>query len=143
MKTIEKGMYVRTNEGFIARCIKIEDAVHYTGLSMTEENKRMSHNYIFDGQVWDSRFADCSYDHNIMTENDIDAFVIGEPSYNIIDLIRPGDYINGLEVLEIFENGSMNVFGLFHGIIPEDIRFVLTKEQYEMMTYEVKNGKID
>ncbi len=118
------------------------------------------------------------YDNTILTENDGSIFQgeygkdeIVNHSYNIIDLIEVGDYVNGLPVERIEgtlddENDIKVWFGVatygrttlnqinhrytvkdeleddyslrFRCIKPEDIKSIVTKEQFSSMEYKVK-----
>ena len=117
------------------------------------------------------------YDNTILTENDGSIFQgeygkdeIVNHSYNIIDLIEVGDYVNGLPVERIEgtlddENDIKVWFGVatygrttlnqinhrytvkdeleddyslrFRCIKPEDIKSIVTKEQFSSMEYKV------
>ena len=63
-------------------------------------------------------------------------------SYNIIDLIEAGDYVNGDRIDEI-ENGELRFhwdYGYSEYISyyeNEDIKSIVTKEQFESMSYKV------
>lgn len=82
-------------------------------------------------------------------------------SPRIIDLIRVGDYVNGYKVLEICEgnfeiNNPLNVktlklefvkedinpnipfFKRYNFILNEDIKSIVTKEQFEQMEYKIE-----
>lgn len=72
-------------------------------------------------------------------------------SFNIIDLIEVGDYVNGSKVLEI-EKDYKFIDGTIRDILwtdtkmqkaiwDETIKSIVTKEQFERMKYEVKNRK--
>ena len=76
MNEIEVGEYVRTNEGEIAKVIKIE--------------KRKN--------LEDKIFLD------IIMEYIIYNFDIKAHSKNIVDLIEVGDFVNGVEVVETANN---------------------------------------
>ena len=57
-------------------------------------------------------------------------------SHNIIDLIEVGDYVNGSKVAIIDDNGK--ALGVFEDYIYEnDIKEILTHEQYEANCYKV------
>ena len=65
-------------------------------------------------------------------------------SKQLIDLIEPGDYINGMEVLDIYkprdlwEPIEIRVDGRYTNfILAEDIKTILTKEQMEANCYKV------
>ena len=61
-------------------------------------------------------------------------------SKNIIDLIEVGDYVNGLRV-EYITNEAIFTSGLAHGILFEDIRTVVTKEQFASIEYKVEEDR--
>ena len=68
---------------------------------------------------------------------------IVKSSPNIIDLIEVGDYVNGHRVLDIAEAPKrvlyLNDISQKGALLPrENIKSVLTKEQFESMEYEVK-----
>lgn len=76
----------------------------------------------------------------VFTENIIKA------SYNIIDLIEVGDYVNGFEVLRIDKECDLYPKTLkcqypnntdYFDIFNEDIKSIVTKEQFEQMAYRV------
>lgn len=96
-------------------------------------------------------------DSGIYLENE--KFVLGKEeiyklkaSYNIINLIEEGDYVNGSEVVD-FENRYIKDKDKFirYGVITEncylenndswitekDIKSIVTKEQFESIKYEV------
>ena len=62
-------------------------------------------------------------------------------SYNIIDLIEVGDYVNGMQVSRICfdEDGGriLNFYGSILELINEDIKSIITKEMFESMSYKV------
>ena len=109
------GDYVRTPQGIIAKIIDIqEDTGQYflNGNAVSLESK----NYIADKNI-----------------------TIGENfkhSPNIIDLIEVGDYVNGCPVLHK-ENNEL-ICGLLLRYKGENIKNVVTKEQFEAMKYEIK-----
>ena len=64
-------------------------------------------------------------------------------SHNPIDLIEEGDYVNGLLVIRILEDNEtkekyINLYGSVSEWEEEDIKSIVTKEQFESMKYEVK-----
>lgn len=81
---------------------------------------------------------------------DIDIFIKDyKPiaSFNIIDLIEVGDYVNGMKVLEI-EEGCTFIDGTISNILwtdtiknnaiwNETIKSIVTKEQFENMSYHI------
>ena len=64
-------------------------------------------------------------------------------SKNIIDLIEVGDYVNGKKVLRIndYEDFKRADFNLDYddgdAVYNEDIKTILTKEQYEQNSYKI------
>ena len=74
-------------------------------------------------------------------ECSVPTYMIKKTSYNIIDLIEVGDYVNGMyveDVLETFVNvatGS-NYFQT-PTIYENDIKSIVTKEQFESMSYRI------
>ena len=75
----------------------------------------------------------------------IDKVAITKASYNIIDILEEGDYVNGQVVTQIIPNnrkidpstmiytGTNYVVGLYN----EDIENVRTKEQMEQISYKI------
>ena len=62
-------------------------------------------------------------------------------SPNIIDLIEVGDYVNGMQVTRICfdEDGEriLNLSNCILELINEDIKSIVTKEQFKEMEYRV------
>lgn len=90
----------------------------------------------------DNRYAslyldkEANYSHGLSPKNVIKA------SYNIIDLIEVGDYVNGLPIQKInkylFTNEKyLNLLGSCSDWENEDIKSVITHEQMEQMAYKV------
>lgn len=61
---------------------------------------------------------------------------IVKSSPKIIDLIQVGDYVNGMKVIN--RCGTLMMADTFDLVEDEDIRTILTKEQFEAMKYEIK-----
>ena len=68
-------------------------------------------------------------------------YIMGEPSFNIIDLIEPKDIIVGIDghIFEVYAVGSDCVYinGLKEFIYEHEIKSIVTKEQFESMEYKV------
>ena len=65
---------------------------------------------------------------------------IAKHSFNIIDLIEVGDYVNGHLVSRIDNNITVwleTETQLYCGIYEKDIKTIVTKEQMKSMEYEV------
>lgn len=118
---LEIGMYVRTKsfKGFpskIGKITKIEynagiDNETYIALDNDEEKCRR----------W--------------TED----WLIGKPSFNPVDLIEVGDYVNG-NLVSFVGADSIEVFWYKdekQWLDKEDIKSIVTKEQFESMKYKV------
>ncbi len=84
--------------------------------------------------------------------NSIEEEIIGEPSYDIIDLIEAGDYVNGYLVIDNDIKDNLNEKYIQCGYIEnnqyedecvvttfynKDIKSIVTKEQFESMAYKV------
>ena len=125
---LEVGMYVRTKsfKGFpskIGKITKIEynagiDNETYIALDNDEEKCRR----------W--------------TED----WLIGKPSFNPVDLIEVGDYVNGSKVIEVDFDVEEEKYiridkaqdGLKTILRNNDIKSIVTKEQMEIMSYKVE-----
>ena len=75
-------------------------------------------------------------------------WLIGEPSFNLVDLIEVGDYVNGYKVSAIYNpNGDeiVNItlimeygYETINTYIDDySINSIVTKEQFESMSYKV------
>lgn len=145
---LKEGMYVRTKKDGIGKITKIEEFIP------------------FDDHIYlDSGKGDITFQNkNIVCKVNCRGNIV-KASYNIIDLIEVGDYVNGLPAsiisgtrydkndLRVWlavatkykeEYGVENSDGdyehqtLYRCIKPENIKSIVTKEQFEQMKYEVK-----
>ena len=130
MDTLKPNMYVRTKSGLIAKYIGYEK----------EENDIEFSKYNFDGKIyWYYEYYN-EYVYEEVFEYWFENSVV-KSSYNIIDLIEVGDYVNGMyveDVLETFVNvatGS-NYFQT-PTLYENDIKSIVTKEQFESMSYRI------
>lgn len=121
---LEEGMYVRTEEGEISK-IKWITVQRWEGLDNTIEANFMLENK----------------DHIEYPRDNFKA------SHKLIDLIEVGDYVNGYLVTFVYNPDGKKVIrielekGTLKGHIiskSEQIKSVVTKEQFESMKYEVK-----
>ena len=140
---IEEGMYVRTKKG-IAKITNLDDL---DNVAWTDQKG------IFFGIQRPSGM--------LHFELDDDGYLIGVPSYNIIDLIEVGDYVNGYKIDYINLNCESPFLRsnqpyrvdntLYRTLIEkgknynqplhfyeEDIKSIVTKEQMEAIKYEMK-----
>lgn len=130
---LEVGMYVRTNLGEIAKLI---ESRHF-------ENETGNYNYLVtDKEIKKAIYDDQKNEHII------------KASYNIIDLIEEGDYVNGSIVDDFYTTYNEETDSIVRkGVITndcylenslnswleeKDIKSIITKEQFESMKYEVK-----
>ena len=114
---LEVGMYVRTKEGYICKILKLNEP-----------------------------FEDDGYlDHNDIRSSSIQEKNVVKASYNIIDLIEVGDYVNGdlitsAEDVYTTDNiyiGREVIVKHSYVIIEEDIETIVTKEQFSAMEYRL------
>ena len=118
---LEVGMYVRTKIGVIGKVISIDKDSH--------DNDIIT---IFNGHF-----------HIIHKEMRTE-FDILKASHNIIDLIEVGDYVNGLYIDHMPQNPDYKL--IWHlsrygdddeAFGEKDIKTIVTKEQFESMSYKV------
>lgn len=70
---------------------------------------------------------------------------IEKASFNLIDLIEVGDYVNGNPVCQIKKDEHNRIWiytdsNYKYGYLEEDIVDVVTKEQFDVMKYVVESG---
>ena len=118
---LKPNMYVRTNEGYICKILKLNEP-----------------------------FEDDGYlDHNDIGSSSIQEKNLIKASYNIIDLIETGDYVkynNQTSFYKVcdFLNEKVIVYGKSFGdwvyinSDDVDIKSIVTKEQFESMIYKVE-----
>lgn len=115
---LEEGMYIRTKAGKIAKII----------------NK-----YDNSGSIHKENFVWVLDDSSVLA---LHSQKVVKASYNLIDLIEVGDYVNGLQVMCIteFKDGSRYIEFDDGKYLCKNyqIKSVVTKEQFESMKYEVK-----
>lgn len=58
-------------------------------------------------------------------------------SYDILDLIEVGDYVNGCKVTSIEENGLLGFDNHDWYLRSEEIKSIVTKEQFSQMEYRI------
>lgn len=106
---LKEGMYVRTKRGQIGKIITIGK------YDVAIEFNRM--------------WQDIIHKENI----------VKEPSFDIIDLIEDGDYVNGYKV-DFVQNNEI-IFNHNHptklNIFAKDIKSIVTKEAFKNMSYHI------
>lgn len=119
---LKENIYVRTKYG-----INKIDRTFYTVSGV-------NHNYI--------ELENCYIDDEYDLRQGISIEKIINASFNIIDLIEVGDYVNGKEVLDININHKELHINTENDILcfikERDIKSIVTKEQFESMKYEVE-----
>lgn len=126
---LEVGMYVRTKNGLIAK---------YIGYEKSKDDIKFS-KYNFDGKIyWYYEY----YNDYVYEENFKEWFEkrVVKASYNLIDIIEVGDYVNGNKVLDkedyllwVFDNEKQDT--LYYN--EEDIKSIVTSQQFESIIYKV------
>lgn len=123
MNKLSVGMYVRTKKGKIAKIINKCDN---------------------DGSLHKENFVWGLDDGSILA---LHSQKVIKASFNIIDLIEVGDYVNGSKVIKIenVENypdlSSVKIeksdfrYGVYETVFEKDIKTIVTKEQFESMSY--------
>ena len=118
---LEVGMYVRKVNGNIEKITGVQDVKYTTRIQ---------------------RYFSCSEPEDcFLTEDDIT-----KTSHNLIDLIEVGDYVNGKKVVYVWKfksgnnlslEGVLDINNVEYAIHNDDIKSILTKEQYEANCYKV------
>lgn len=130
---LEAGIYVRIDKDFRKTCLGIGRVVDIVQDTVYIKMKNM---------------PSISFNENS----------ISKASHKPIDLIEEGDYVNGYKVSKIEDNGKFKVLimdigdnqehilydcfiedGSFLEIREEQIKSIVTKEQFEARAYEVEN----
>ena len=115
MNKLEVGMYVRYKT--LSNQIKIAKIIE-----------------IDDKKILDLDNKDCTNEK----------YIIGEPSFDIIDVVRVKDYVNGEKIigLDLGTTGkTIRLFTSENDIGIRDIKSVLTHEQFEQMEYKIGDDK--
>lgn len=134
---LEVGKFVRTKDGTIGKIIAID-------LAKPRQEKYPNHP---SKRWWRDKILISCYKGWRTTQNIIKA------SYNIIDILEVGDYVNGSKVIDISIIGkdkekwvwveqmedTDNKYGDdYVGYNNEQIKSIVTKEQFEQMAYKVE-----
>lgn len=134
MSKLEVGMYARTKDGIITKVDDIDDEIIY-----------------FDKDIY--RVYSDGID--FLEKNNLERII--KASFDIINLIELGDYVNGYYVSKIWKENEITHYvgrtpikrkereitiqapsygGIIH-LKNKDIKSVLTKEQFESMSYRI------
>lgn len=143
---------------FNKRCIskeefkKHEDSDVAYALYVRDNLKPNDYFRTFDGQIFKSMNVSPIKGNKIYYLNGdytwVDVSAVDNFSDNLIDLIEVGDYVNGLRInsiTEVDENHDVRLVWNLTTYGDDDISFsneeiksIVTKEQFESMKYEVK-----
>ena len=127
---LKEGMYVRTEKGYIAKILGVD--------------------YLLDDNGCELNNIEAVYFDKMVDEigKDIYAGCVSQVFKecrvrdNLIDLIEVGDYVNGYKVTYIDNDSKtlrVDAFNWGTNIIEnEDIKSVVTKEQFNSVKYEVE-----
>lgn len=128
------GEYVRTKKG-IAK---------YLGLGrdiLKHETSKYTYEHYYSQHLFDNYIFNVGHDYGDSLTydefNNIDK--LGKVKENIIDLIEVGDYVNG-NLVSFVGADSIEVFWYKdekQWLDKEDIKSIVTKEQFEQMAYKV------
>ena len=108
---LKENMYVRTKDGIIDKVI-----IDYNGHCAS---------------------PNCECKHISCAKNYYDEDKIVKASYNIIDILEVGDYVNGWKVLYWTDGTKIVDDGYATNLDKIDIKSIVTKEQMEQMAYKV------
>lgn len=118
-KDIEVNEYVRTNKGNIGKVVEIR-------LGFNKDTQLYQNVYMLDNGLWT-----------------ILEYIVNH-SKQLIDLVEFGDIVNGMEVLDIhkpkdlWEPTEIRVDSRYTNfILAEDIKTILTHQQFESNCYKV------
>ena len=123
---IKVGMYVRTTYGRIYKIEKVETKKVYYSCNQLELQWQ-DREFVYSKSGMECETA------------------ISKASHNIIDLIEEGDYVNGVMVESM--NNSIkpkpipqykNECGEYIDFDESDINSIVTKEQFESMSYKIE-----
>ena len=114
---LEVGQFVRTKDGIIDKVI-----IDYNGHCAS---------------------PNCECKHISCAKNYYDEDKIVKASYNIIDILEVGDYVNGYKITDIdcyeYETELFYDTGDFiNSFVEEQIKSIVTKEQFESMEYSLE-----
>lgn len=124
---LEVGQFVRTKDGYIDKILDISEEWYCLGED--EEDKPY--------KIY--KLSKYYYDEEFDEDNDwvLESFLT-KASYNIIDLIEVGDYVNGERVAVIEEGIVKTGNEVCKTYIHNSwIKSIVTKEQFSQMEYKV------
>ena len=124
--------FVRNKYG-IARVINIEEQ---DGMQVATFDR----NIVYMVNVKTGEIKDDNLTNKLPVTHNIDFSKI-KHSFNIIDLIEPGDYVNGYCVLDNINNEfliiSKTEYNIDNKIYNKNIKAIITKQQLESIEYKL------
>lgn len=147
MNKLEPGMYVRTDKGLISQITDFKK--HCTKgkrLINSYSTKEVVENYLLlkGNQCEFVESIDYSIPPCYPSDEELEKIKshIVKASFNIIDLIEVGDYINGYKITLLTENHDVAYAEDEEGYLIKsfnnsNIKSIVTKEQFKAMEYEV------
>lgn len=84
-----------------------------------------------------------SFTNNYLRKNEVILLNNAKFSYNIIDLIEVGDFVNGSPIC-LFKTDEKDRIWIYtdsnykYGYLENEIKSIVTKEQFEQMAYKVE-----
>lgn len=130
MEALSVGTYVRTKNGNIRKIVEL------TNTKFIDEPDYYVDKVLID--IEQNEREDTIYMEKWLFNEDI-----VKASHNIMDLIEVGDYVNGLLVTRILEDNEtnekyINLYGSVSEWEEEDIKSIVTKEQFESIKYSLE-----
>ena len=116
---LKENMFVRTNEGYIAKITELEHLDYHDHLSDT---------------IWFDGIIRVDYGDEFSHINPIDRDIIKKASFNLIDLVELGDFVNG----KLIQKHDLEDLKFYGGLVnPTPAGNIITHEQYNANKYEV------
>ena len=84
-----------------------------------------------------------SFTNNYLRKNEVILLNNAKFSYNIIDILEVGDYVNGSPIC-LFKTDEKDRIWIYtdsnykYGYLENEIKSIVTKEQFEQMAYKVE-----
>ena len=131
MAEISINEYVRTKQGYIAKVNFVEIIEKERNLDICTFDKPIYYEY---GEGY----------YNLYCDEEFEEIIVNH-SKNIIDLNEVGDYVNGELVTSVYDENKedeqiqieVNNQGNYTYYINEDIKSIVTKEQFKSIEYRV------
>ena len=121
----KENMYIRTCNGRIAKIEEIANDIAFCD------------NWLY--QTFDAYIDFIHLADEIVDE-------ITKASFNIIDILEEGDYVNGKKIIKVIPEDicgdeildNQHIFSIDGEIFENEIKSIVTKEQFEQMSYKIE-----